>query len=148
MDNSVCAQTAADMEKLKAWLSTYPYWDDCMQVDFTQVRPGFSGLLPKGAEETSRREDVLGNRMVGCRYHFTLFWQMTGQGDDGEDAGRLLDFQGWVREQSVLDLAPRFGDVPALERIRAEKGGLTLGTQTVTYTVTLIADFMKVYEVK
>ncbi len=106
MDNSVCAQTAADLEKLKAWLSIYPYWDDCMQVDFTQVRPGFSGLLPKGAEETSRREDVLGNRMVGCRYHFTLFWQMTGQGDDGEDAGRLLDFRAGSGSKVSWTLRP------------------------------------------
>lgn len=144
-DNSLLAQ--ADLKKLKAWLCTYPCWDDDMQVDFAQLRPGSSGLLPKGVEELSRREDVLGNRFVGCRYQFTLFWQMEGQGDDEEDAARLLDFQSWVREQSALDLAPRFGDVPALERIRAEKGGLTLGAQTVTYTVTLIADFMKIYEV-
>jgi hypothetical protein len=59
----------------------------------------------------------------------------------------LLNFQNWVQEQSLSGRAPQFGDVPARERIRAEKGGLTVGAQTVTYTVTLIADFMKVYEV-
>lgn len=142
------SHTQADLEKLRTWLSTYPHWEDTLQVDYTQGRPGVTGLLPKGCEEISRLEDVLGNLQIGCRYHFTLLWQMTGQGDEGENARRLLDFQNWVREQSVLGLAPRFGDVPARERIRAEKGGYTSGAQIVTYTVTLIADFMKVYEVK
>ncbi len=128
------------LEKLKAWLTTYPHWDDTLQV-------APAGLISQGVEETSRREDVLGNSMVGCRYSLTLFWQMAGLPDEAENARRLLDFQQWVREQSVSGLAPRFGDMPAYEKIRAEKGGLTAGAQTVTYTVTLIADFMKVYEV-
>ncbi len=140
-------QTEAALEKLRAWLATYPDWDETIQVDFSGDSRYSTGLLPKGVEETSRREDVLGNSQVGCRYTFTLFWQMLGQGDDAANAGRLLDFQHWVREQSVLGLAPQFGDTPAWERIRAENGGFTAGAQTVIYTVTLIADFMKVYEV-
>ena len=140
-------QTEVALEKLKVWLTTYPYWDETIQVDFADSRLGSTGLFPKGVEEVSRREDVLGNSQVSCRYTFTLFWQMMGQGDDAANAARLLDFQHWVREQSVLGLAPQFGDAPAWERIRAENGGFTAGAQTVTYTVTLIADFMKVYEV-
>ena len=133
-------QTQRDLEKLKQWLATYPHWDDTFQVED-------ACLLPKAVEETSRREDVLGNTVVGCRYQFALLWQMAGQGDDTENAERLLDFQHWVRKQSSSGLAPHFGDVPARECIRAEKGGLTPGAQIVTYTLTLIADFMKVYEV-
>ncbi len=135
------AQTATDLEKVKAWLSTYSHWEDFLLVED-------AALFPKGLEEISRREDVLGNRFVGCRYHFSLFWKMAGQGDDAENTSRLLDFQHWVREQSASGLAPQFGDVPTQESIRAEKGGLTVGPQIATYTVTLIADFMKVYEVK
>ena len=127
------------LEKLQTWLSAYPNWE---------TSPANVCVLPKGLEETSRQEDVLGNRLVGCRYYVNLLWQMTGQGDDIESASRLLDFQYWVQEQNTLGLAPRFGDVPARENIRTEKGGLTAGAQFVTYTVTLIADFMKVYEVK
>ena len=141
------SQTEAALEKLKAWLATYPDWDETIQVGFSGDSQYSTGLLPEGVEETSRREDVLGNSQVGCRYTFTLFWQMLGQGADVANAGRLLDFQHWVREQSVLGLAPQFGDAPAWERIRAENGGFTAGAQTVIYTVTLIADFMKVYEV-
>lgn len=142
------SQAQTDLEKLQAWLSTYPHWDGTLQLEYAEGRPANAGLLPKGLEETSRREDVLGNLQIGCRYHFTLFWQMAGQGDDAENAQKLLDFQNWVREQSISGLAPRFGDMPARETLRAEKGGLTPGAQIVTYTVTLIADFMKVYEVK
>ena len=126
------------LDKLQVWLSTYPRWETSQ----TNIC-----VLPKRMEETSRREDVLGNTLVGCRYYATLFWEMAGQGDDGKNAERLLDFQNWVQGQSVSGLAPRFGDVPAREKIRAEKGGLTPGAQIVTYTLTLIADFMKVYEV-
>ncbi|MBR4016473.1 MAG: hypothetical protein IKK11_01495 [Oscillospiraceae bacterium] len=133
-------QTSADLEKMLAWLSTYPHWADFLPVEY-------AGLLPRGLEETSRREDVLGNSLVGCRYQFSLSWKMEGQGIDTENAGRLLDFQHWVRGQSASGLAPKFGDVPARERIRAEKGGITAGAQIATYTVMLIADFMKVYEV-
>lgn len=128
-----------DLEKLQAWLSGYPHWDDC---------PANICVLPKGLEEISRQEDVLGNRFVGCRYYVTLFWEMAGQRDEGENAARLLAFQNWVQEQSAAGLAPKFGDVPARERMGTEKGGYTPGTQIVTYTVTLVADFMKVYEVK
>ncbi len=129
---------ATAFKKLKAWLATYPRWEDC---------PANFCLLPKSVEETSRQADVLGNNLVGYRYAVTLYWQMAGQGDEEEDACRLLDFQNWVREQSVLGLAPELGDMPALERIRAEKGGFTPGAQIVTYTVSLVADFVKAYDV-
>lgn len=137
----------AILEKLKVWLSTYPNWEDALQVDFAEGRPAFAGLLPKSLEQTSRQVDVLGNSLVEYRYYVTLYWQMTGQKNDGESACRLLDFQNWVQEQSIQGLAPHFGDVPAMERIRTEKGGFTLGAQIATYTVTLMVDFAKVYEV-
>lgn len=127
------------LEKLQAWLSAYPHWE----ASLANIC-----VLPKGVEETSRREDVLGNTLVGCRYYVTLFWEMTGRCDEAENARRLLEFQSWVQQQSAMGLAPKFGDVPAQEKIRAEKGGCTPGAQIVSYTVTLVADFMKVYEVK
>ena len=127
------------LEKLQAWISSYPHWEDS---------PANVCVLPKGMEETSRREDVLGNAVAGCRYYVTLFWEIPGLCDGAESARRLLDFQSWVQQQCALGLAPKFGDVPAQETIRTEKGGCTIGTQMVTYTVTLVADFMKVYEVK
>lgn len=128
-------QTQTDLEKLKAWLSTYPGWEVCPPE-----------VLPKALEEVTRQADVLGNTLVIHRYTFSLFWQSTGQADAEIDAQGLLDFQRWVSAQCSARLAPQFGDEPAFERLRLEKSGLTLNAQTVTYTVTLLADFLKIYE--
>lgn len=130
---------ASDLEKLQVWLSSYPGWERF---------PGNVCVLPKEKKEVFRREDVMGNGVMGCRYYVNLIWETVGQTEDAKSTLRLLDFQSWVQEQSALGLAPHFGDVPAQERMRTEKGGLTAGTQIVTYTVTLVADFTKVYEVK
>lgn len=128
-------QTQTDLEKLKAWLATYPDWEDCLP-----------DVLPKTLEEISRQTDVLGNTFVVHRYTFSLFWQKTGQGEAGIDARDLLDFQRWVSAQCSAGTAPQFGDAPAFERLRLEKGGMTLNAPAVTYTVTLLADFLKIYE--
>lgn len=133
--------TAVDLEKLRAWLNTYPGFEGGLQADFSHN----ANLLIDGMEETSRCADILGNYQIGCRYRFGIFWQEIGVNDDA-DAKKLLDFQHWVQEQSILGLAPKFGDVPESERIRTEKGGMTARTQIVTYTVTLVVDFVKAYE--
>ena len=127
------------MDKLQTWLSRYPGWEEC---------PAHVCMLPKGMEEISRRTDVLGNTQAGCRYYVTLFWELPTLGSTQEDTHRLLKFIQWVQHESATGHAPCLGDVPARERLRTEKGGLTPGAQNVTYTVTLVADFMKVYEVK
>lgn len=126
---------AAALEKLKAWLSTYPHWEDFR-------------LLPTREEETARQADLLGNTAVSSKYYVNLYWQMPGQGDAGEDAQRLTELQSWVREQSLLGFTPRLGDAPAREKIRTEKGGFTPGAQTVTYTVTLVVELVKEYPVR
>ena len=127
------------MDKLQTWLSRYPGWEEC---------PANVCMLPKGMEETSRKTDVLGNTQTGCRYYVTLFWELPTLGSTREDTHRLLKFIQWVQQESATGHAPRLGDVPAVERVRTEKSGLTPGAQNVTYTVTLVADFMKIYEVK
>ena len=127
------------MEKLQSWLSTYPGWEGC---------PANVCMLPKGMEEISRHRDVLGNTQTDCRYYVTLLWEMPTLGSPEEDTQRLLKFIQWVQRESATGRVPVLGDVPSVERLRAEKGGLTPGGQTVTYTVTLVADFMKIYEVK
>ena len=127
------------MDKLQTWLSRYPGWE---------AYPANVCMLPKGMEEISRQTDVLGNTQTGCRYYVTLFWELPTLGSTEEDTHRLLKFIQWVQQESATGHAPCLGDVPARERLRTEKGGLTPGAQNVTYTVTLVADFMKVYEVK
>jgi len=139
-----------DLEKLRRWLLTYPNWNSSLQVDFMEAGPGNAGLFPAGLEETQRREDVLGNLEIGCRYRFVLHRKTTGQQDGKLNAQWLLDFQNWVRQQSITGTAPHFGDIPTQERMEAKRGALKVTDRTGTgvYEVTLIADFMKVYEVK
>ena len=137
-----------DLERLRQWIMTYPDWEDTLTVDFVETGIGKAGLFPLGLEETGRREDVLGNVQVACRYRFALYRRTPGQRGGTVNAQWLLAFQNWVQQQSAAGLAPHFGDVPAMERIQAQKGTLKERAQIGTYTVTLIADFMKVYEVE
>ena len=134
-----------DLEKLRQWLLTFPKWEDTLQVEYTEAEPGSAGLFPLGLEEVSRREDVLGNVQVACRYRFSLYRRTTRQQET--NAQWLLEFQNWVQQQSVDGKTPRFGDVPEAEKMRAEKGTLQNHAITDTFAVTLIAEFMKVYEV-
>lgn len=138
-----------DLEKVRQWLLTYPEWEDTLTVDFVEAAPGNAGLFPTGMEEIERQEDILGNVQVHCRYRFILYRQTSGQADGTANAQWLLDFQNWVQKQCAAGQNPHFGDVPGMERMQAQKGSLKAASQvgTGTYSVTLIADFMKKYEV-
>lgn len=136
-----------DLEKLRQWLQTYPNWGkSSLYVDYTDGATG-NGLYPAGLEELSRREDVLGNVALRCRYHFSLYRVTAAQEDKTEDALWLLQFQQWVQQQSIAGLAPTFGDVPGAEQLRAQKGKLKEASQAgmATYVVNLTADFTKIY---
>jgi len=132
-----------DIEKMQNWLLSYPGWEDTIKLDVTEPTPGNAGLFCDGLEERSRQMDVLGNQQIACRYRFTLYRRA---GRDAENAVWLLDFQNWVQTQSALGLAPRFGDIPHLERMQAQKGTLKDRNQTALYAVTLLADFARTYE--
>ena len=137
-----------DLTTLSSWLLTFPGWDEgwVLHTDRTEAEPENTGLFPLGAEELSRREDVLGNVTVRCRYRFYLY-RVAQQSDPQANARWLLEFQQWVQQQSAIGAAPRFGDDPKAERLRAEKGKLSEASQTGTgtYVVTLTAEFVKVY---
>lgn len=137
-----------DLEKMRQWLLNYPNWGESglLYVDYTDAVPGL-GLFPAGLEELGRKTDVLGNVTVKCRYNFALYRVTAAWEDKMKDAAWLLEFQQWVQKQSVAGLAPQFGDVPAAERLRAQKGKLKEASQagTATYVVTLTADFTKIY---
>ena len=132
-----------DLEKMQKWIQSYPGWKEPLQIDMTEPAPGNAGLFCDGLEERSRQADILGNLQIACRYHFTLYRRVSR---DKNDAVWLLDFQNWVQTQSALGLAPRFGDIPYLERMTAQKGTLKDRNQTTVYTVTLTADFARIYE--
>ena len=132
------------LDTVQTWLQTYPGWEGTLQLDYAEAVPGNSGLYPKGFTELSRREDVQGNLTVRCSCTFTLR-RMAAAG--GENAKWLLELQRWVADQSRLGLAPRFGDDPGRERIRAFEGRLDRYTQagTACYTVQLSVEFTKYY---
>ena len=131
------------LEKMQTWLMSYPGWGDReLCIDTTQAEPGSCGLFPAGLEQVNRRENVLGNVAEVWRCHFILRRIALRQ---EAAAAWLLDFQDWVRNQSLQGLSPRFGDVPSQERIRAEKGKLLSVSQTGTgtYELKLTAEYMK-----
>lgn len=135
------------LEKMKAWLQTFPGWEDTLQIDYVEAAPGNCGLYPQGVRELSRREDVLGNLAVRCSCTFRL----RRSACPGEDnAAWLLQLQNWVMEQDRVGLTPQFGDEPRTQRIRAADGRLEAHSQAGSsrYTVQLRAEFTKLYEVK
>lgn len=139
------------LKRLQAWLTTFPKWEEgkLMYLDFTDGVPGNQGLFPQGQEVLQRKEDVLGNISLSCRYHFALYRVAAGQEDQQENARWLMEFQDWVQQQDAMGLAPKFGDVPEKSHIRAEKGRLSGRKQagSAMYVVMLTADFTKLYEV-
>ena len=133
------------LEKIVKWLQSFPGWEDSIRIDCVDARPGSAGLYPKGFREISRREDVLGNLQVSFRFDVLL--RKNAESSE-ENAKWLLEFQNWVAEQDRLGLAPKFGDDPKRERIRASEGQLLSLSQvgSALYTVKLWAEFTKIYK--
>jgi len=144
------------LEQLKTWLGTSPgfaifsdFW-----VDYTdRVDPGTGSISPGGLVEIERRRDIVGNVTVTNQYNFSIYCVL--EKAPGDDAGAtinadwVMDLQEWVQEQSVLGLAPVFGDVPREEKIMAQNGVLyDINEGAATYMVQLSVKFIKKFEVK
>lgn len=138
-----------DLEKLKTWLATYPGWEDDKPffVDYSTPKPGCVGLFPQGLELLSLRRDITGGQKAACRYRFYLYRASALEENQEENARWVLDFQNWVEAQSAGGLAPRFGDLPQEERLRAEGGSLqkTGKLGSGLYALTLTAEFTRIY---
>lgn len=145
----------SDLEKIKNWLSTFDDYDrlQSVRVDYLSPAPETGNIVPSGLVELSRTRDVWGNVLVENQYVFGIFYVLSKNAEDdtaaAENADWLLGFQRWVQEQSVLRLAPTFGDEPATERMCAQNGVLYANNDdgTATYRVQLTANFKKLYEV-
>lgn len=139
------------IQTLLDWLKTYPEWtDEHIFVDSTHAMPGNVGLYPMGMEQFSVKEDVLGNVTVRNRNRFRLYRVSAAQAEEWDGARWIERFQNWVQQQSLLGLAPRFGDDPRTERIIAHSGKLhsTDRVGTVRYTVELTVEYEKTAERK
>jgi len=140
----------SDLEKLKEWISTYPFPEDFREyrIDFTDATSPDGGLFPSGLVELSRRRDILGHVTVRNQYNFSLYWVLYSPKDQTiatANAEWLMDFQAWVQAQSAAGLAPTFGDVPRRETMTASNGTLFESSEegTAMYMVQLSAQFEK-----
>ena len=144
------------LEKIRKWLATYPEFSilEQFRVDFTDQIPANGGIFPSGLVEVDRRQDIWGNVTVTNQYNFGLYYVFEkAPGDDTGatiNADWIMTFQEWAQEQSILGLAPVFGDVPREERIMAQNGVLYSSTDEgqATYMVQLSVRFMKKFEVQ
>ena len=142
--------------KIRSFVKAYPGADIFRQfhVDYTDQIPFNGGVFPSGLVEIERRKDILGNITVRNQYNFGLYYVF--EKDPGDDTGAtenadwVMDFQEWVQAQSVMGLAPIFGDFPNDEKITAQNGVLYGADKegTAMYMVQLSVQFIKFYEVK
>lgn len=143
------------LEKIKAWIATYPGFHILkqFQVDYTDQIPSNGGVFPSGLVEISRKNYISGAVEIVNQYNFGLYYVFAKA--PGDDAGSTINadwvigFQEWVQEQSARHLAPTFGDIPNTERISAQNGVLFDASEegVATYMVQLSATFTKRYEV-
>lgn len=144
-----------DLERIKGWLLGYSETDrlQSFRVDYLKPDPDSGSIRPSGLTEISRTEDVLGNVVAENQLNFGLYYVLAKSADDetGAQANAqwVLGLQQWVQQQSVLHLAPTFGDEPKKERMIAHNGALYAEQEdgTATYLVQLSANFTKYYEV-
>ena len=138
------------LEKIKAWISTYPGFEDLskFQVDYiNHVDPGSGSISPSGLVEIGRKRDILGNTTIINQYNFGLYYVFAK--DPGDDIGATINadwvmgFQEWVQEQSAKGLSPTFGNEKHTEQISAQNGMLyeVSPDGVATYLVQLSVQF-------
>lgn len=116
------------LEKMREFVASYPDADilSSLKIDYTDQVPDMGGLFPAGLQELVRNTDLLGNVTVTNQLNFALYTVLSKSPEDDVgatyNAEWLLGFQQWVQEQSVLHLAPAFGDDQIIERIMAQNG--------------------------
>lgn len=141
------------LEKMTGFIRSYPGADILrdFQVDYTDQIPANGGLFPSGLVEVSRKADLMGNVTVTNQYNFGLYCVFPKAPGDGAgaavNADWIMDFQEWAQAQSVLGLAPVFGDLPRQERITAQNGVLyDAGDEGLaTYMVQVSVQFVKYF---
>lgn len=141
--------------KIRDFVGKYPGADVLrdFQVDFVDQIPANGGIAPSGLVEVSRKRDILGNVTVRNQYNFGLYCVFEkAPGDDvgaTTNADWVMDFQEWVQAQSIMGLAPVFGDVPREERITAQNGALYAANEegAAIYMIQISVEYIKKSEV-
>jgi hypothetical protein len=143
------------LERIREWLNAYTGIDRLqdLRVDYYSQQPDNGSIDPSGAQIISITENIIGTKTVEMQYNFGLYFVLAKDpGDEdtaADNAAWVMDFQRWVNEQSVLRLAPTFGDVPRAETIKAQNGAVTAADNegVAIYMVQLSVNFIKIYEV-
>jgi hypothetical protein len=143
------------LDTIREWLNKYTGFDRLqdLRVDYYSQQPDNGSIDPSGVQIISITEDILGNKTVDMQYNFGVYFVLAKDPGDEEtavdNAAWVMDFQRWVNEQSILHLAPTFGDVPRAERIKAQNGAVTAADNegVAIYMVQLSVNFTKIYEV-
>lgn len=144
------------LKKIRDWLNTFPGIDRLqeLRVDYYSQQPDNGSIDPSGVQVISTKEDILGNKTVEKQYNFGLYYVLAKDpGNDEvatENADWVMEFQEWVNEQSILHLAPTFGDLPRTEEMKAQNGAVSAADNegVAIYMVQLSVTFTKIYEVK
>ena len=143
------------LDKIREWLNKYTGFDRLqdLRVDYYSQQPDNGSIDPSGVQIISITEDILGNKTVNMQYNFGVYFVLAKDPGDEEtavdNAAWVMDFQRWVNEQSILHLAPTFGDVPKAESIKAQNGAVTAADNdcVAIYMVQMSVNFTKFYEV-
>ena len=143
------------LDTIREWLNKYTGFDRLqdLRVDYYSQQPDNGSIDPSGVQIISITEDILGNKTVDMQYNFGVYFVLAKDPGDEEtavdNAAWVMDFQRWVNEQSILHLAPAFGDVPKTESIKAQNGAVTAADNegVAIYMVQLSVSFTKIYEV-
>ena len=143
------------LDTIRECLNKYTGFDRLqdLRVDYYSQQPDNGSIDPSGVQIVSMKEDILGNKTVEMQYNFGVYFVLAKDpGDEGtavDNAAWVMDFQQWVNEQSILRLAPTFGDVPKTEVIKAQNGAVAAADNegVAIYMVQLSVNFTKIFEV-
>lgn len=143
------------LDRIREWLNTYKGFDRLqdLRVDYYSQQPDNGSIDPSGAQVISITENIIGTKTVDMQYNFGLYFVLAKDpGDDNtaaDNAAWVMEFQRWVNEQSILHLAPTFGDVPRNETMKAQNGSVMAADSegVAIYMVQLSVNFTKIYEV-
>lgn len=132
------------LQILKAWLETFPDWGEAeWDVDLTGATPSSCRLTLEDDRVVRRTEDVLGGSVLTMQAQFALTRVTYCEENPGQ---WVEDFTQWILHQSELGNAPKLGE--GITRIRPEKGKLETQGDKAVYTVRLLGNYEKIFEVK
>lgn len=143
------------LDTIREWLNKYTGFDRLqdLRVDYYSQQPDNGSIDPSGVQIVSMKEDILGNKTVEMQYNFGVYFVLAkdpcDEGTAVDNAAWVMDFQRWVNEQSILRLAPTFGDVPKTEVIKAQNGAVAAADNegVAIYMVQLSVNLTKIFEV-